>query len=64
MKLIALVTLVTSGGEIPPGDEIDIKDAAEARHLIHRGFARAAETKSKAQATQAADLIADSTKTD
>lgn len=42
MKLIALVTLVTPGGETPPGDEIDIKDEAEAGALIERGFAEAA----------------------
>lgn len=42
MKLIALVTLVTPGGEIPPGGEIDIKDESEAGALIERGFAEAA----------------------
>jgi len=39
MKLIAKVTLVTGAGDIPPGDEIDVKDKAEAESLIARGFA-------------------------
>lgn len=39
MKLIALVTLVTKAGEIPPGGQLDVKDAAEAKLLIARGFA-------------------------
>lgn len=39
MKLIALVTLVTKAGEIPPGAQVDVKDAAEAKSLVARGFA-------------------------
>lgn len=55
MKLIALVTLVTPGGEIPPGGEVEVKDTAEAQGLIDRGFAKQAEkpepvaTKAKAK---------------
>lgn len=43
MKLIALVTLVTTGGEIPPGGEIEVKETTEAQGLIDRGFAKEAE---------------------
>lgn len=43
MKLIAKVTLVTRAGEIQPGDEIEIKDKAEAARLIERGFAEPAD---------------------
>lgn len=57
MRLIALVTLVTIRGEVPPGDETDIKDIAEARMLIHRGFARASEAKGKANDDH--DLLTD-----
>ena len=39
MKLIAKVTLVTPGGSIPPGGEIEVKDNAEAEALVTRGFA-------------------------
>lgn len=64
MKLIALVTLVTAGGEIPPGGELEIKDKSDAESLIDRGFARAAETKSKAQSAQVSEPAAASEKTD
>lgn len=47
MKLIAIVTLVTPGGSIPPGGELVIKDKAEAQSLIERGFAKAAEVAAK-----------------
>lgn len=43
MKLIALVTLVTADGEIPPGGEVEVKDAESAKGLIERGFAKEAE---------------------
>lgn len=45
MKLIAKVTLVTRAGEIQPGDEIEIKDKAEAACLIERGFAESPAAK-------------------
>jgi hypothetical protein len=48
MKLIAKVTLVTRAGEIQPGDEIEIKDKAEAARLIERGFAEAPAVKAEA----------------
>jgi hypothetical protein len=50
MKLIALVTLVTKDGDVPPGDELEVKDAKEAKGLIDRGFAKSAETKAEAKA--------------
>lgn len=50
MKLIALITLVTEDGNVPPGDEIEVKDAKEAKGLIDRGFAKATETKAEAEA--------------
>lgn len=40
MKVIALVTL--EPGSVPPGEVLDIKDKAEAVHLIERGLAAAA----------------------
>ena len=64
MKLVALVTLVTASGETPPGGELEIKDKSDAESLIERGFARAAETKSKSQSTQAGDMSAAREKTD
>lgn len=54
MKLIALVTLVTKEGDVSPGGELEVKDAKEAKGLIDRGFAKAAETKAaKAKAAKA-----------
>jgi len=50
MKLIALVTLVTKDGEIPPGDELEVKDPKEAKGLIDRGFAKAVAAKAAAKA--------------
>lgn len=50
MKLIALITLVTGKGNVKPGDEIEIKDAAEAKSLVTRGFARMKENKVDAEA--------------
>lgn len=47
MKLIAKVTLVTPGGSIPPGGEIEVKDKAEAEALVTRGFAEAPTPRSK-----------------
>lgn len=58
MKLIALVTLVTKEGEVPPGDELEVKDAKEAKGLIDRGFAKAAETKADAKAKAEAEAQA------
>lgn len=49
MKLIANITLVTKAGEIPPGGEIDVKDAAEAKSLIARGFASLPAAKAEAE---------------
>lgn len=48
MKLIAKVTLVTRAGEIQPGNEIEIKDKAEAARLIERGFAESHAAKAEA----------------
>ena len=39
MKLIALVTLVTAKGNIPPGETTDVIDKDEAESLVVRGFA-------------------------
>jgi hypothetical protein len=47
MKLIAKVTLVTPGGAIPPGGEIEVKDKAESDALVSRGFAEAPAPRSK-----------------
>lgn len=58
MKLIALITLVTKEGDVPPGGEIDIKDAKEAKGLIDRGFAKAVETKAGAKAEAEAEAKA------
>lgn len=55
MKLIALITLVTKAGEIPPGAELEVKDADEAKGMIAHGFAKAAETKAKAKADAKAE---------
>ena len=49
MKLIAKVTLVTPGGDVAPGGEVEIKDKAEAASLIERGFAEAASTGRRAK---------------
>jgi hypothetical protein len=47
MKLIAKVTLVTPGGSIAPGGEVEVKDDAEAASLVERGFAEAVAPKGK-----------------
>lgn len=43
MKLIAKVTLVTPGGAVAPGGEVEIEDPAQALSLITRGFAAEAD---------------------
>lgn len=58
MKLIALVTLVTKDGDVPPGDELEVKDPKEAKGLIDRGFAKSAETKAEAKAKAEAEAKA------
>ena len=57
MKLIALVTIVTGKGELPPGSAFSLKDAAEAESLVERGFAKPAE-EAKAQADAEAEAKA------
>lgn len=59
MKLIAKVTLVTPEGDIPPGDEIEVKDAREAAGLVERGFAEASARKSGKQSGADLDHPAD-----
>lgn len=41
MKLIALITIATADGDIPPGQPLDIADPDEAQSLIQRRFALA-----------------------
>lgn len=55
MKLIAKVTLVTPEGEIPPGGEVEVKDAREAAGLVERGFAEAPARKSGKQSGATSD---------
>jgi hypothetical protein len=39
MKLIALITIVTPEGEVPPGQPFEVDGKDEAESLVARGFA-------------------------
>lgn len=65
MKLIAKTLLVTKAGDVRPGEEIDIKDKAEAERLIAigavekpRAVGKAAAPASAAAGSEGAAVVA------